>query len=79
MFLKYFSYRHLHGCKPLIFSPKLAQSAQKYAEELAASNTFKHSTGLPVGENLAKRNSSGVADLSSEFKFEKKAIDKSHI
>ena len=58
------SYRKLHGSEQLVLSRKLCQMAQAYADEIAVSKDFKHSTKLRrlfkesnAGENLAAHRS----------------------
>jgi uncharacterized protein YkwD len=45
-----------NGVQDLVWSAELAQKAQQYAEKLALSNSFAHSSNLgDVGENLANQ------------------------
>lgn len=46
-------YRSLHEAPPLNWSPVLAAEAQKWAERLARTDSFKHSGDKDRGENLA--------------------------
>jgi len=46
--------RRLIGLPDLSWSSEIAQSAQSWANSLAASNSFKHSGTKGVGENIAK-------------------------
>jgi len=45
-------YRRLHGAQPMILNSTINAFAQAYAEVLAASDTFVHSSGSGLGENL---------------------------
>ena len=45
------TYRTQHGAPPLKWSAKLASDCEKWAKEIAKSNTLKHSSG-DYGENL---------------------------
>lgn len=62
--------RKKHGCPPLSHDKNLSKYAQKWAEHLAASNTFAHSDckldGDRLGENIACKWSSGSADYSGK-------------
>lgn len=49
----FFSYRAMHGCRPLAFDSALARSAQKWAEELAKNQCMIPSDQTTYGENLA--------------------------
>ena len=56
-------FRKKHSSPPLKQNKRLTAHAQKYAEHLAATNTFAHSSdkfkGKNVGENLAAKSSGG--------------------
>jgi len=45
-------YRRLHGAQPIALNSTINAIAQAYAEVLAASDTFVHSSGSGLGENL---------------------------
>ncbi|KAF6780192.1 hypothetical protein AHF37_00324 [Paragonimus kellicotti] len=60
------AYRSMHGCPNIQLDLDLANSAQKYAELLAATGTLVHSACEGYGENLATRMSSGVVQLSGK-------------
>ncbi|ESO85877.1 hypothetical protein LOTGIDRAFT_130175 [Lottia gigantea] len=55
-------YRSRHQVSPLSHSRELSQTAQKWAEQLAATNSFQHSSssyrGESLGENIAMKWSS---------------------
>lgn len=62
-------YRQKHGAQPLRHSPELSTQAQRWAEVLAQTNTFKHSSasirGESLGENIAMKWSSRPQDTYS--------------
>lgn len=62
-------YRQKHGVQPLRHSPELSTQAQRWAEVLAQTNTFKHSSasirGDSLGENIAMKWSSCPQDTYS--------------
>nr|XP_022326648.1 cell wall protein PRY3-like isoform X2 [Crassostrea virginica] len=62
-------YRKKHGVQPLTHSPELSAQAQRWAEVLAQTNTFKHSNasirGEKLGENIAMKWSSHQQDSYS--------------
>jgi len=47
------TFRADHGAEDLTYDATLAEAAQAYAEELAATDTFVHSEAIGYGENLA--------------------------
>lgn len=51
------TYRKNHCASPLTIDNTICESAQSYADQLAATNTFKHSGGS-YGENLYMMSSS---------------------
>lgn len=55
-------YRRELGLPDLVWSDKVAESAQTWANYLAATETFEHSQGSVYGENLWR----GTADASSQ-------------
>ena len=58
------TYRAAHCAPALKLDDKLSHLAQKYAEELAKTNTFEHSTMTDYGENLFLMESSKpITDL----------------
>ncbi|ASC70774.1 hypothetical protein XM38_017210 [Halomicronema hongdechloris C2206] len=56
-------YREDVGVPPLAWSPPLAESAQAWAEHLAATNSFAHSAAGGYGENIWK-GTAGAYELS---------------
>lgn len=46
-------YRSLHGTTPLVWSTRLADGAQKWAEQLASADSLTYSQERGVGENIA--------------------------
>ncbi|EDO34552.1 predicted protein, partial [Nematostella vectensis] len=46
-------YRALHGTTPLVWSSKLADGAQTWAEKLAASDSLTYSHERGIAENIA--------------------------
>jgi len=60
--------RQKHGSPPLRLSADLNDYSQRYAEQLARTNTFQHSAcklnGQPIGENLAAKWGSGAVDYT---------------
>ncbi|XP_060074945.1 uncharacterized protein LOC132554644 isoform X2 [Ylistrum balloti] len=62
--------RKKHGVSPLSHDKSLSEYAQKWAEHLAATNSFQHSEcqhkGDRLGENIACKWSSGSADYSGK-------------
>ncbi|KAK3593727.1 hypothetical protein CHS0354_013625 [Potamilus streckersoni] len=63
-------YRKLHGVGPLKHAKDLSEFAQKWAEHLAATNSFQHSDcthkGERIGENIACKWSSSGADYTGK-------------
>ena len=51
-------YRRLHGAQPIALNSTINAIAQAYAEVLAANDTFVHSSGSGLGENLWSTGSS---------------------
>ncbi|CAF1078102.1 unnamed protein product [Adineta ricciae] len=63
------AYRAAHCAPALKLDDKLSRSAQEYAEELARTNTFEHSTLTDLGENLFLMESSRpITDLIAATK-----------
>jgi hypothetical protein len=64
-------YRAKHGAQPLKHNKKLSEIAQGWADNLAKSGQFKHSTnkyqGNNLGENIASKMSSAGADYDGKF------------
>ncbi|XP_031560007.1 titin-like isoform X3 [Actinia tenebrosa] len=46
-------YRSLHGTTPLVWSTRLADGAQKWAEQLASADSLTYSQERGIGENIA--------------------------
>ncbi len=67
-------YRDEVGVSELQWSSDLANSAQQWANELAATNTFKHSDVSGVGENIWAGSSGGysVTEMVDNWGSEKK-------
>jgi len=53
-------YRRLHGAQPIALNSTINAIAQAYAEVLAANDTFAHSSGTGLGENLWSTSSSNA-------------------
>ena len=53
-------YRANHNAQNLVLNAAISQTAQQYAEFLAANNLFQHSNAAGLGENLALFQSSNL-------------------
>ena len=53
-------YRQLHGAQSIALNSTINDIAQAYAEVLAANDTFAHSSGTGLGENLWSTSSSNA-------------------
>ena len=59
--------RDKHGVPHLKISEELNKHAQKWADHLASTNSFKHSDNHEMGENICMHYSSDKPDYSGEF------------
>jgi uncharacterized protein YkwD len=63
------SYRSCHGVQSLALNDTISQSAQSYANHLAATKTFNHSGNEDYGENLYMQSSSApITNVDGETK-----------